>query len=42
MAEDAARRLRKAKLILYPGASHGLVVTERDRVTQDLLGFLRA
>jgi pimeloyl-ACP methyl ester carboxylesterase len=41
-AEDAARRLRNARLVLYPNASHGLVVTERDRVTGDLLGFLRA
>jgi non-heme chloroperoxidase len=41
-AEDAARRLRQAKLVLYPNASHGLVVTERDRVTKDLLGFLKA
>jgi non-heme chloroperoxidase len=41
-AQDAARRLRKAKLILYPNASHGIVVTERDRVAQDLLGFLKA
>lgn len=39
-AEDAARRLPKATLVLYPGASHGLLVTERDRVAKDLLGFL--
>jgi non-heme chloroperoxidase len=40
-AEHAARRLPKARLVLYPGASHGLVVTERDRVAADLLGFLQ-
>jgi non-heme chloroperoxidase len=36
----AAKRIRQSKLIEYEGATHGLLVTERDRVTRDLLDFL--
>lgn len=39
-AKDAARRIPGATLKLYEGASHGILVTEQDRVAKDLLGFL--
>lgn len=42
LARDAAARIHGATLVEYPGASHGLLVTERDRVAQDLLRFLAA
>ena len=41
-AKRAAAAIKQSRLIEYPGATHGLLVTERDRVTQDLLEFLRA
>jgi non-heme chloroperoxidase len=41
-ARRAAKGIAQAKLIEYAGASHGLLVTERDRVTRDLLDFLAA
>ena len=41
-ARRAAAGIAQAKLIEYDGVSHGLLVTERDRVTRDLLDFLRA
>jgi non-heme chloroperoxidase len=40
LARATAQRIKGAKLIEYDGVSHGLVVTERDRVTRDLLAFL--
>jgi non-heme chloroperoxidase len=41
-ARRAAKGLPNAKLIEYPGATHGLLVSERDRVSRDLLDFLKA
>jgi hypothetical protein len=41
-ARRAAAGIAQATLIEYDGVSHGLLVTERDRVTRDLLDFLRA
>lgn len=41
-ARRAAAALKQSRLVEYPGATHGLLVTERARVTQDLLEFLRA
>lgn len=41
-AKAAAAGIRQAKLIAYAGTSHGLLVTERERVTRDLIEFLRA
>jgi pimeloyl-ACP methyl ester carboxylesterase len=38
----AAAGIRQSKLIEYPGTTHGLLVTERERVTRDLLEFLAA
>jgi pimeloyl-ACP methyl ester carboxylesterase len=40
-ARRAVRGIRNAKLIEYAGATHGILVSERDRVTRDLLSFLR-
>ena len=37
----AARGIPGAKLIEYDGAPHGLLATHKDRVTADLLSFLR-
>ena len=37
----AARGIRNAKLIEYAGATHGILVSERERVTRDLLAFLK-
>lgn len=37
----SAAQIKGAKLIIYPGAPHGLTDTHKDRVNQDLLAFLR-
>ena len=37
----AAKLLPRAVLKEYAGAPHGLFVTEKDRLTDDLLAFLR-
>ncbi len=37
----AARGISQSELIEYDGAPHGLFATEKDRLTQDLLKFLR-
>jgi non-heme chloroperoxidase len=39
-AKATAAGIAGSKLIAYADASHGLVVTERDRVTEDLKAFL--
>ena len=39
-ARRAAAGIKQARLVEYPGVSHGLLVTERERVTRDLLGWL--
>jgi non-heme chloroperoxidase len=36
----AAKGIAQSTLIEYAGATHGLLVTERERVTRDLLAFL--
>ncbi len=36
----AAARIQGARLIVYPGAPHGLTDTHKDRFNQDLLDFL--
>jgi non-heme chloroperoxidase len=38
----SAKIVRNAKLIVYPGAPHGLTDTHKDKVNTDLLAFLRA
>jgi non-heme chloroperoxidase len=39
-AKATAAGIARSKIIAYEGASHGIVVTERDRVTKDLQAFL--
>ena len=36
----SAQLIKGAKLVVYPGAPHGLTATHQDRVNQDLLAFL--
>lgn len=40
-AQVAAAKISKSRLIRYEGASHGILVTEKERVANDLLAFLR-
>ena len=37
----AAAAIPGARLLLYPGAPHGLFFTEKDRLNADLLGFVK-
>ena len=37
----SAKLVKDAKLIIYKGAPHGLCTTEKDRVNQDLLAFIK-
>ncbi|WP_437881101.1 alpha/beta fold hydrolase [Pseudomonas sp. LRF_L74] len=37
----SAAQIKGAKLIVYPGAPHGLTDTHKDRVNKDLLAFLK-
>jgi non-heme chloroperoxidase len=39
---SSAKLVKNSKLIVYPGAPHGLTETHRDRVNQDLLNFIRS
>lgn len=41
-ARRAVAGIKQSKLIEYPGTSHGLLVTEPERVTRDLLDWLAA
>ncbi|GGM29447.1 alpha/beta fold hydrolase [Pseudomonas asuensis] len=40
-ANTAAKLVKNAKLIVYPGAPHGLADTHKDRLNKDLLAFLQ-
>ena len=40
-ARGSAALVKGAKLIVYPGAPHGITDTHKDRLNQDLLNFLR-
>ena len=40
-ARQAAKAIPAARLIEYDGAPHGLFATHKDRLTEDLLSFLR-
>jgi non-heme chloroperoxidase len=40
-ARAVPRYVKDAKLIVYPGAPHGITDTHKDRLNQDLLAFLR-
>jgi len=37
----AARGIAQSQLIEYEGAPHGLFATEKERLTRDLLNFIR-
>jgi len=37
----SARLIKGAKLIVYPGAPHGLTETHKDKVNEDLLAFIK-
>jgi len=39
--QASAAQIKGAKLIVYPGAPHGLTDTHKDRFNQDLLNFLK-
>jgi non-heme chloroperoxidase len=38
----AAKRIKNARLKAYPGAPHGMCTTHKDRVSEDLLGFIKS
>lgn len=40
-AEKSARLIEGAKVLVYPGASHGMTATHQERINADLLEFLR-
>lgn len=40
-ARAAAKAIAGAELIEYDGAAHGLLATEKERITRDLLAFLK-
>ncbi|HET8947115.1 MAG TPA: alpha/beta hydrolase [Candidatus Polarisedimenticolia bacterium] len=41
-AKAAAKLLKDCKLVVYPGAPHGVCDTQKERLNEDLLGFLKA
>jgi non-heme chloroperoxidase len=41
-AHASAKLVRGAKLVVYPGAPHGLTDTHKDRLNADLLAFVKA
>ena len=38
----SAKLVRNAKLIVYPGAPHGITDTHKDQLNADLLAFLKS
>jgi non-heme chloroperoxidase len=40
-ARAVEKAVKGAKLIVYPGAPHGITDTHKDRLNSDLLNFLR-
>jgi pimeloyl-ACP methyl ester carboxylesterase len=40
MAKATAAGIAQSKMVTYQGSSHGLVLTERDRLTGDLKSFV--
>ena len=40
--ELAAKAVKNARLVVYEGGSHGLLITQKDRLNADLLSFLRS
>jgi non-heme chloroperoxidase len=41
-AELSVKLIKKAKLKVYKGGSHGMCTTEKDKVNADLLEFIKA
>jgi non-heme chloroperoxidase len=39
---QSAKIVKGAKLIVYPGAPHGMCSTVKDKVNEDLLAFFKA
>jgi non-heme chloroperoxidase len=39
-AHASAKLVKRARLVVYPGAPHGLTDTHKDRLNTDLLAFL--
>jgi len=37
----SSKLLKNAKLVVYPGAPHGMCITEKDKVNADLLAFIK-
>ena len=37
----AAKLVKNGRLLVYPGGSHGIAATEKDRVSADLLAFIK-
>ena len=40
--ELAAKAVKNARLVVYEGGSHGLLITQKDRLNADLLSFLQS
>lgn len=40
--QASAKLVKNARLVVYPGAPHGLTTTHKDKVDADLLSFLKA
>ena len=40
-ARETVKQVKGARLIVYPGAPHGITDTHKDRLNQDLLNFIR-
>jgi non-heme chloroperoxidase len=38
----SSKLVKNAKLVVYPGAPHGLTDTHKDRLNADLLAFLKS
>jgi non-heme chloroperoxidase len=38
----SSKLIRNAKLVIYKGAPHGMCTTLKDRVNEELLGFIKA
>ena len=41
-ARASAKLVKNAKLVVYPGAPHGLTDTHKEKLDADLLAFLKA
>ena len=38
----SSKIIKNAKLVIYPGAPHGMCTTLKDRVNEELIGFFKA